>query len=166
MSSNQMTVRPRISSFIISGIIACLVSTQLFEASLLVAPWEQVFGAPVVAGAAVADVPHARKSNRPGTDPAMTASTADNPAFPEPTAGQTIEPFARGKGRRTRRAHSFAAGRLRGGREIDCRPDVDPARRSLLCIDRSQHIFIERRRVEHPVTDNAATIYRDEGETE
>ena len=97
MSSNQMTVRPRISSFIISGIIACLVSTQLFEASLLVAPWEQVFGAPVVAGAAVADVPHARKSNRPGTDPAMTASTADNPAFPEPTAGQTIEPFAREK---------------------------------------------------------------------
>jgi hypothetical protein len=38
-----MTVTPRISSFIISGIIAGLVSTQLFEASLPVAPGEAGF---------------------------------------------------------------------------------------------------------------------------
>jgi hypothetical protein len=89
-----MTVTPRIASFIISGIIAGLVSTQLLEASLPVAPREQVFGTPAVANAAVADVRDARKSNRPGTDPAMTASTADSVAFPEPTAGQTTEPFS------------------------------------------------------------------------
>ena len=128
---------------------------------------------------AVADVDHSRKSDRFSVTTVSVGSidVSDTPilsgdrsgrlrfrtdrvirtnivlekaTFPKPTPLETIDVPARGKGFRSRRANSRAAGRLRGARELDCRSDFGPARRSLLCIGRAGTPYLNERKVDPP----------------
>jgi len=126
---------------------------------------------------AVADVDHSRKSDRLSVTTVSVGSidisdtsivngnrsgslrfrtdrvtrtniVLENATFPKPTLLETNRRPGARKGFRSRRANSLAAGRLRGGRELDCRSDFGPSSRSLLCIGRAGAPYLNERMVD------------------